>query len=58
MVSQVTDQADHLVVCKRCHDKKDMAKVKHIKYQICWDCLFHMDLNNQNYQKYEKHSSE
>ena len=26
MVSQVTDQADHLVVCKRCHDKKDMAK--------------------------------
>ena len=47
MVSQVTDQADHLVVCKRCHDKKDMAKVKHIKYQICWDCLFHMDLNNQ-----------
>ena len=37
-------------ICKLCNKKKELAK----NYVICFDCLFHLDINHENYKKYKK----
>lgn len=46
----IRDNTDVAEYCVRCECNKDVAK----GYSICFDCLFELDLDHKNFEKYKK----